>query len=366
MKRQIGIQVRSRHRVLGFAAASLLLVGLVGWHARAEEKAPPDPPADVRAVEIAARPITAFARANPTQSRFGRLVFRGGLVLTSPAKAFGGFSGIALEADGRRVLLISDEGAWLTGEIAYDGERPVGLRNARMGPIRGVGGRALDRKKDLDAEAVVIVEGDLKRGVALIAFERNHRIGRFPVVDGVVQSPTGYIKRPAEARRMKPNKGFEAMTVMRGGPYKGSVIAFSERFPDNPAQHTGWLWVRGEPQRLAFPDIGAFEVTDAAGLADGSLLVLERRFRWTEGVKMRLRRFPAAAVRPGAVMAGETLLEADLGFEIDNMEGLAVHTSPRGETVVTLVSDDNFNAFLQRTVLLQFTLVAPDAATGSR
>lgn len=38
------------------------------------------------------------------------------------------------------------------------------------------------------------------------------------------------------------------------------------------------------------------------------------------------------------------------------MEGLGVHRSPQGETVLTLISDDNFSA-LQRTILLQFTLI---------
>jgi hypothetical protein len=38
------------------------------------------------------------------------------------------------------------------------------------------------------------------------------------------------------------------------------------------------------------------------------------------------------------------------------MEGLSVHRSPSGETVLTLVSDDNFS-IIQRTILLQFTLL---------
>ena len=37
------------------------------------------------------------------------------------------------------------------------------------------------------------------------------------------------------------------------------------------------------------------------------------------------------------------LFEADLRFEIDKKEGLAVHT-PAGGTVFTLISDDNFSA----------------------
>ena len=226
-----------------------------------------------------------------------------------------------------------------------------------MGPINGVGGRPLDKKRDLDAEAIALLDGTLTRGTVLIGFERNHRIGRFPVVDGVLQNPVGYVKLPPEAKRMRPNKGLEAVTVMQGGPHKGAIIAFSERFPDTPAQHTGWLWVKGEPQRLGFPNIGEFDVTDATSLSDGTLLVLERRFRWTEGVKMRIRRFPAAEVKPGALMQGDTLIEADLSAEIDNMEGLTWHRSPAGEIILTLISDDNFNHFLQRNLLLQFALV---------
>ena len=64
----------------------------------------------------------------------------------------------------------------------------------------------------------------------------------------------------------------------------------------------------------------------------------------------------AADPVPGAVVDGPELLFADLGYQIDNMEGLGIHRSPQGETVLTLISDDNFSA-LQRTILLQFTLI---------
>ncbi len=40
------------------------------------------------------------------------------------------------------------------------------------------------------------------------------------------------------------------------------------------------------------------------------------------------------------------------------MEGLSVHRTAGGETVLTLISDDNFSA-IQRTLLLQFTLAEP-------
>ena len=69
---------------------------------------------------------------------------------------------------------------------------------------------------------------------------------------------------------------------------------------------------------------------------------------------MRLVRVAAADVRPGATMQGDVLLEVS-GSDIDNMEGLAVHPGPDGDTRITIVSDDNFIDW-QRTLLLQFSL----------
>ena len=74
------------------------------------------------------------------------------------------------------------------------------------------------------------------------------------------------------------------------------------------------------------------------------------------GITARIRRVPQRDIRPGAVVDGPVLIEADLGYQLDNMEGMAVHRSPSGETIITLVSDDNFSP-LQRTLLLQFALV---------
>ena len=86
--------------------------------------------------------------------------------------------------------------------------------------------------------------------------------------------------------------------------------------------------------------------------------MLQRRFGLRIGLGMRLLRIPAADLRPGRTIEGRILLDADWGFEIDNMEGLAVDTAPDGATILTLVSDDNGNWF-QRTVLLRFRLLDP-------
>ena len=72
---------------------------------------------------------------------------------------------------------------------------------------------------------------------------------------------------------------------------------------------------------------------------------------------MRLRRIPASRIGGNAPMDGKIILEGDLSKQIDNMEGLAVHVDDTGQTILTLVSDDNQNVF-QRTLMLQFAIVA--------
>jgi hypothetical protein len=49
---------------------------------------------------------------------------------------------------------------------------------------------------------------------------------------------------------------------------------------------------------------------------------------------------------------------ADVGmnFIIDNMEGLSVRKTADGKTLVYAISDDNFNAPLQQTLLMMFEL----------
>jgi hypothetical protein len=101
-----------------------------------------------------------------------------------------------------------------------------------------------------------------------------------------------------------------------------------------------------------------FDISDCALLPSGDLLLLERKFSLAVGVGIRIRRVALSTLKPGAVVDGPAIFEADLGKEIDNMEGLDVHRDADGDLVLTMISDDNFS-MLQRTLLLQFRLVEP-------
>ncbi|HWE19342.1 MAG TPA: esterase-like activity of phytase family protein [Hyphomicrobiaceae bacterium] len=355
MTHPIGARALSRRTLLGGLAASACAGG--AWRvAAAEEEAGGDLVAP-RPIEVNARALSHFQRSQPGVTRFGGLEFRGGLVLTSPTEHFGGWSGLVLDGDGRRLLAISDKGSWLTAKVDYAKGAPAALTEARIGPLRALRGRELRDKREQDAESLALLDGSIERGTLLIGFERTHRIGRFEVRGGEVQPPSTYLRTPPQAQHMPTNQGFEAVAVLRAGALKGSPVAFAERYTRGSGFHTGWIWVEDQPHRMALQDIDGFNITDAVGLPDGGLLVLERYFRWATGVKMRIRRLAQAEIKPGARLAGHVVCEADSDCEIDNMEGIAVHQGARGETVVSLISDDNFNRFLQRTVLLQFTLL---------
>jgi hypothetical protein len=109
-------------------------------------------------------------------------------------------------------------------------------------------------------------------------------------------------------------------------------------------------------RRFTVKRIGDFDASDCALLGSHDLLLLERSYSVVKGVAMRIRKLSLDDIKPGAVVDGPVLIAADLGYQIDNMEGIGVHRNAVGETIVTLISDDNFSV-LQRTLLLQFALV---------
>jgi len=339
------------------AAASGLGLVIAAGFAVAEAGKPDPSSLKVEPLEVGARAITAFDRKDQGRARFGHLEWRGGVVLSSSSKNFGGWSGLVVGDGGHSFMAVSDAGTWLEGELSYEDGKLSAVSKARIGPIKARDGKTLGRGRDRDAESIVLEEGTLEKGVALVAFEQNDRIGRFPITAKGLEAPVTYLELPPEARSFRIN-GFESVAVLTGGPLEGSVVAFVEQ-SGSSGGNRGWIWPpSGKPRPLTISGAGGYDITDAKGLPDGSLLLLERRFRLTEGVKMRLSKVRAGDIGPGRTSGREVLLEAGMGQEIDNMEGLGLHTNAAGETIVTLVSDDNFNPLFQRTILLQFALDA--------
>ncbi|MEO1282462.1 MAG: esterase-like activity of phytase family protein [Pseudomonadota bacterium] len=307
-----------------------------------------------QSIAIQAQSISGFDKVSFGRTKFGALEWIGGVRLTSANRSFGGLSGLAIDPDGKKFVAVSDAGTWLTGTIDRKGLRPVGISSARMGPLLALNGKPLRRGRDRDAEAVALVSGSIGRGKLLIAFEQNHRIGRFRISKAGLSKPRSYITPRKPDPSILRGKGFEAISILKGGPHRGSLVAIAERRHNKQGHHSGWIWVRGKPQRFSIRDLGGHDITDVAALPDGGLLLLERRFRWLEGIRFRIRHVRANAVRPGALIDGDVLIESDLSQTIDNMEALAVRRDPDGGLILTVLSDDNFNPVLQQTLLLEF------------
>lgn len=306
-------------------------------------------------IAVDARP---FALDPQDQNRrdFGRLEWRGGLILTSATPFFGGYSGLSINADGGEMLAVSDAGSWLSAHLVKEDGGLTGLTEERIGPITQKNGRPLQRKKDRDAEALTALKQGGLDGRYLIGFEHNHRIEEYRFRKGEFKGPIRRLKRPSELKSMRLNEGFEGITYLRGGPYSGSLIAFAEKKLSKKGDHTGVMIRRGKSYPLFLAREAEFNITDLEGLKDGSLLVLERSFiRSSLKLDIRLRLIPAKEIKPGSRLRGEVLFEAGHNLVIDNFEGLAATETEDGETLITLISDDNFN-FFQKTILAQFAL----------
>ncbi len=313
---------------------------------------PPRDPAGVQRIDISAQAIEAFDPRNTSRKRFGALEFRGGLVLESPAKDFGGISALRVRADGRNFISVTDKGYWLRGRIVYRGSTPIAITDAEMAPILGPDRWPLKNRGWYDTESLADDGGTLYVGI-----ERVHRIVRFDYGrDGLLARGIP-IPVPLGFRTLPSNGSLECLVMPpQGGPLGGTLIMVSENGLDARGNILGFLIGGGADGSFSLKRTDDFDVSDCALTPNGKLLILERRFSWTSGLAMRIRSVPLAALKPGATVDGPELILADMAHQIDNMEGLSVHRAPDGALVLTLISDDNFSP-LQRTVLLQFTLV---------
>jgi hypothetical protein len=298
-------------------------------------------------------PIEAFEPRDPSRTRFGALEFRGGLELTSKTKEFGGISGLKVYPDGAQFLAVTDRGRWLKGRIVYRGNVPAGIADAQMAPVLGPDGRAIAATRGwYDTEALAE-----DNGTAYLGIERANKIVRFDLGKFGLLARGQPVPTPPAIDKLPNNKGIECIAVfLKGTPGAGAIVAIAERALDPAGNYRGFLIDGRAPGEFTMVRHDSFDVSDCALLPGGDLLVLERHFTWATGVAIRLRRVARSAIVPGAVLQGRLLFEADLGYQIDNMEALGVHVAKDGTTILTMISDDNFS-LLQRTILLQFALV---------
>jgi hypothetical protein len=307
---------------------------------RPADAAGPDP------IQISARPLI-FDPRDPAADRVGTLIFRGGVSLTANDSRFGGWSDLDVSDDGTRLTAISDRGFWFDATIEHDDRGGVSqLTDGRLGYLLNLGGR---RQAGLAGDA----EG-LSRapdGSFFVSFERRHRVWLYPPSDPPFSAAPRVVPTPPGAASMPVNGGIEALVRLVGG----RLFALSEELQDQDGANVGWVGDGRTWSRLTYEPGPDFKPTGAARLPDGDILVLERRFTRLNVPAARIVRVRADSLRPGAHVVGTELALIEPPLIFDNFEGISVRRGAGGETLIYLISDDNY-FFLQRTLLLVFEL----------
>ena len=274
--------------------------------------------------------------------RVGRLTFLGGVELTSPDPAFGGFSALAVQGD--RVTLLSDGGNIARFRLASDGQvSEAQFGNLPAGP--GTGWRKMDR----DSESLAI---DPTTGAAWVGFERANSIWRFS--EGF-QLPKAHAQPPAMQRWLH-NGGAESLVRRRDG----SFVAIEEENSHGDGTRALLVWP-GDPTArpdaavsLRYRPPAGYDPADATELPNGGLLVLNRSWGPPLRFATTLTVIERSTLRPGATVGGRAIAQLAAPLTLDNYEGVAA-TVEAGRTIVWLVSDDNRAPF-ERTLLMKFRL----------
>lgn len=301
---------------------------------------------------VSVKHITQF-KSGSDETRFGAFQFLGGLEFTSSEELLGSLSSIRFRPDGSQFVSVLDTGHWLTGRITRDGEGVLaGLADLSISSMVDVRGNIPHYKGDIDAEGLA-----LRDGQALVSFERYHRVDVYPDPGFETQRPLRNLNILIPKRELRSNGGLETVVVAPPqSPLSGTVLTIAENSVDRNGNLLAAI--------LEGPAVGQFRVvrndpwavTDGAFLPGGDLLLLERRFSFLGGIGMRIRRIAGQDIRPGALLDGPVQIEADMGYQIDNMEGIDVIAGADGRSHIILVSDDN-HSMLQRNLMLEFRLV---------
>jgi hypothetical protein len=301
-----------------------------------------DPPAPL---DIAVKPV-ALNLDKLEQRQVGKLIYRGGIAMTARDSRFGGWSGLRLNADKTRFTAVSDRGAWLEARLVFDGAGNLaGVREARIGDLIDLAGRRL-RWPLTDSEGLARQDD----GSFIVSFERRHRLWLYPAAEPPFSRPPRALATPPRLSEAPLNGGIEAVAVLKDG----RLFAIAEELRDDNA-NVAWIGDGKSWQMLRYRPGLSFLPTDVVQMDDGDVLVLERRFSFAGVPGGRVVRVKYSDIQPGALVTGEELAVLEWPLVLDNYEGIATATGARGETIVYIMSDDNFS-FLQNNLLLMFEI----------
>lgn len=294
-------------------------------------------------LELAGYPVT-LDPADPARTGFGALEWRGGLELRSGNTHFGGLSALEFPYGDGRFIALSDLGYRVDGRLVETGRASIEIVDAAIAPLRDRAGNAL-KAQWRDAEAIAYDGAD----GFYAAFEGHHRLLRYRLPPD--ESAAKPVSSPSAIDALPKNAGVEALTRL----CDGRLLLIAEG-NDSAPQTIAWVGKPGGPAlSFPYPISDGFLPTGATTLPDCRIALLERRFSLLGGFASRIRLLAALPETEGVALTPMTLAQFEAPLSTENFEGIAARSNDAGETLLYILSDDNFIG-LQRTLLLVFAI----------
>ena len=255
-------------------------------------------------------------------------------------KDYGGFSGLVISNEGTEALVVTDKSFFFVLELLRDeNDILTGYSVIRKGRILSSKGEHLNGR-NTDSESIVID----KNNNYYISFESNHRI----MMHAKVEGKGVFVPKHPMFRKLSVNKGIEALAI----DADNRLIAIPEKPPSGISDIPIFRLQNDEWEIIKYVKINDnFLVTDAEILPEGLLLILERKFSWTQGFKTRFRLISLDKFdnkEPVTVFTSTA-------NQFDNLEGVTLWKDKNGEMRILTVSDDNFHP-LQQSEIREFFL----------
>ena len=255
-------------------------------------------------------------------------------------KDYGGFSGLLIKNAGTEAIVVTDKSFFFVLELRRDdNDFLTGYSVIKKGRILSSKGEHLNGR-NTDSESIAM---DANNNY-YISFESNHRIMMHTEVDG----KGIFVPKHPMFRKLSVNKGIEALAIDN----ENRLIAIPEKPPlgisDVPIfrlQNNKWEIIK----YVKIED--NFLVTDAEILPMGLLLILERKFSWTQGFKTRFRLISLDKFDNTEPI----IVFTSTANQFDNLEGMTFWKDKKGEMRILTVSDDNFHP-LQQSEIREFFL----------
>lgn len=277
----------------------------------------------------------SLAQDDSARQDVGLLRFRGAVEVTSDDESFGGYSGLWVSPDGRRLSAVQN-GHWTEARLSYDGDGDLaGFDLISLGPLLDETGRPFVEAMDQDAEAL-----DYDGQRFIVGFETNNRLLAYQDF----ASPAERIALPAEALEgVPPVAGLSSVAVL---PNK-SLLSLAEytSFPGDPPGYVSnptraWLMTTDRAGAVWLRASNRWMPVALASFPDGDLLLLELYYLEDAPItRTRISRIAADQIAIGNTLQATEIAELGPPIDAARFEGASVRRGPSGETLIYLISD---------------------------